>query len=163
MDKRLFAAIAASGFLFSITADAEAQMGTRPFSFDSSGRTGISTAGKQAIINQELFDATPNVLLKSEDGPLLGLLNGPGSTAIVTSPEGEILPSYRGRPVNRGLRAGEFNEFFLGSDSISPPPLSAGSTGETVDSWTATVVTGRPSGGYSSVDQWTSMVYLLDR
>jgi hypothetical protein len=151
---------AMGGSILSDTADA--QMGTRPFSFDTMSGAGMSIAGRQAIIEKELFGSTPNVLLKSDDGRLLGLHHGPGSTALVTSPEGEFLPSYRGRGVKRPLRAGEFNEYFRGSSGYSAPH-NVGSTTETIDSWTATVISGRPHPGYSSIEQWTSMVYLLER
>ena len=161
MNTWTFATLAVSASVL-FSANAEAQMSNRPYSFDASGRTGMSTAGRQAIINQELFGATPNVLLKSDDGRLLGLFHGPGSTAIVTSPSGEILPSYRGRRINRGLRAGEFNGFFADTGKHSTPPYEAAPTGETIDKWTATVLSGQPSGGYSSVDQWTSMTYYLN-
>ncbi len=162
MTKWTLATLAVSASLL-VTANAQAQMTNRPASFDGSGRTGMSIAGRQAIIQQELFGATPNVLLKRDDGRLLGLLHGPGSTAIVTSPSGEILPSHRGRRTNRDLRAEEFNGFFVNSRTSTTRPYDTAPTGETIAKWTATVISGHPIGGYSSVDQWTSMTYLLER
>jgi len=150
----LFAFFVSSG-------SASAQISNKPFDFGSSGGVGMSVAGKQAIMNQKLFGSTPSVLLKGPNGHLLGLANGPGSTAIVTSPSGELLPGYKGRGWSSGSwGAGTFNAFFAGargSDSLS---IASNSSGASVDSWTGQVLSGSSFGGSgSSVDQWTDMVY----
>ena len=45
-------------------ASAEAQLNNQPFSFGSGGGgIGMSTAGRQAILNQQLFGSTPDNIL----------------------------------------------------------------------------------------------------
>lgn len=148
--------------LFLLPVSAQAQMSSKPFSFNSpSGGAGMSIAGRQAIINQELFGLTPNVLLKSEDGRLLGLRKGPGNSAIVSSPSGEFLPGFRGRTLGIDFAAGTFNEFFV-ADGVHSGFITHSPTTATIDSWTGSVLQGGPvmaAGG--SVDQWTSMVSFL--
>lgn len=146
----------------------EAQMGSRPFAFrNSSDGLGMSRAGRQAIINRKLLGVTPDVLLKGPDGGLLGVQRGPGRTAIITSPGGEILPDYRGRGRNGRLGAGIFNAYFLGNPGGSYPQyIETSATRVAIDSWTSSVIYGGygepPGGGNSSVDQWTGMVYFLN-
>jgi hypothetical protein len=153
-------------FLLSITlilpSSAYAQLSNKPFSFGSVTKgVGMSTAGKQAIINRKLFGSTPNVLLKSPDGRLLGVSKGPGPNAIVTSPSGEIIPGYRGRRSFVSWGAGIHNPYFAGIGSGDTLTGLAGSSGSTIDSWTGQVISGVSAnyGSGNSVDQWTDMVY----
>ena len=155
-------------FLFAVLVlpnAATAQISNQPFSFGSpSTGVGMSVAGKQAIINKKLFGSTPSVLLKSDDGRLLGLSNGPGSLPIVTSPGGEILAGYRGRRSYFGgdaWSAGTFNAFFAGARNGDSSTVLASSSGASIDSWTGPVLSGSGSayGSGNSVDQWTDMVY----
>lgn len=143
-----------------------AQISNKPFSFGPvTNGVGMSTAGRQAILNRKLFGITPRVLLKSEDGRLLGVTKGPGPNAIVTSPSGEIIPGYRGRGLI-GTRNGEWgvgihNAYFAGFGRGDSSVGTPGTSGSTVDSWTSQVISGT-SAGYgagNSVDQWTDMVY----
>lgn len=146
--------------------DSEAQMGSKPFSFGtSSGGIGISIAGKQAIINKKLYGLTPKVLLRGGDGGLLTVQHGPGHSVIVTDSAGVILPGYRGRGFNEGSSAGFFNAYFSGyHDGSYPQYVEASATRLAIDSWTSSVIYGGPSSiGTSSVDQWTSMVYAMNR
>lgn len=148
-----------------VPVSARAQMSSKPFSFGSSaGGLGMSIAGRQAVLNQKLFDFTPNVLLKSEDGRLLGVRRGPGRSAIVTSPSGEFLPGYRGRSQSLGFGAGTFNSFFAGGENATVAFLEPTSSAATIDSWTGSVLQGGPVIATSGpVDQWTGMIYFLNR
>jgi len=144
---------------------AEAQMGSRPFAFrNSEGSVGISTAGRQAIIDRKLFGLTPDVLLRDLDGSLLSVQRGPGHSAIVTDSAGAILPGYRGRGFNDGSASGVFNAYFLGSsDGSYPQYLETSATRVAIDSWTSSVIYGQPTSlGNGSIDQWTTMVYLMN-
>ena len=80
-------------------ASAEAQQNNRPFSFGGgsfSGGSGISFAGRQAILNQQFFGAVPNQLVTGPGGSLLNVQRGPGGTAIVSTLGGAIIPQFRG-------------------------------------------------------------------
>jgi hypothetical protein len=135
-------------------------MSNKPFSFGSvTNGVGMSTAGRQAIINRKLFGITPSVLLKGPGGRLLGVTKGPGSNAIVTSPSGEIIPGYRGRRSLIPQGAGIHNAYFAGIGSGDSTTGLASSSGNSVDSWTSQVISGASYGSGNSVDQWTDMVY----
>ena len=138
---------------------AAAQMSNKPFSFKSGPSLGMSTAGRQAILNEQFFGSRPNVLLKSPDGRLLTLGKGSNGLAIVGTPSGELIPGYRGRqPLwSRDSFAGSFNSYFgrVGErlTTVNIP------TDDPVTSWTSQVFLGTSGGSASSVDQWTDMVY----
>ena len=153
-----------TSFLLSLTlilpSSAFAQMSNKPFSFGTVSKgVGMSTAGRQAIINRKLFGITPSVLLKSPDGRLLGVSKGPGPNAIVTSPSGEIIPGYRGRRSFVSWGAGIHNPYFAGIGAGDSSTGLASSSGNSVDSWTSQVISGASYGSGNSVDQWTDMVY----
>lgn len=168
---RLTVALTALGIIAFAGSESVAQIATKPYGHNSagSGSLGMSVAGKQAIINQELFGATPRVLLKSQDGRLLvGPVRGPGRSAIVFSPSGEILPGYRRdfRRGKRGLGVGAFNAFFVprgGSGRSSGYVPTAAPSDALVNTWTTRVVTdsGVGYGPATAVEQWTGAVYGL--
>ena len=163
--------VAVSLLGFPIT-PSSAQMSNRPFTFTPAGSSGvgISVAGQQAILNKELFDATPDVLLRSPDGRLLiGPVEGPGRSAIVFSPAGESLPGFRRdfRNGRTGLSAGTFNAFFIPRSTNQNRGFIPTSTpaNALVNTWTARVLsdTGVDYGPPSAVNFWTGAVYSLDQ
>lgn len=157
-------AVVAVGFALASIAPSSAQMSTQPFNFGSGG-IGMSAAGRAAIMNQQINGAMPEVLLKDQNGRLLGVGQGPDGIAVVTGSAGEPLAAYRGRSWKGGdtsLAAGVFNEFFVPGRKNEPPFATAATSGETVNAWTD-AVHGAPQGYGSSVDQWTAMTYYLDR
>ena len=163
MIRLLKVAVVAIAFTMLAPAASEAQISNKPFSFGAAG-PGMSDAGRQAIINQKILGATPQVLLKDELGRPLGVTNGPGGIAIVTGPAGEPLPGYRGRGwkgSDPAKGAGVFNAFFARGRQDGPPMTAAPTTGQTVDAWTNTVQYGGPSGNGSPIDQWVAMAYYL--
>ena len=159
-------------------APASAQLNNEPFSFDTpDGGIGMSTAARQAIINQQLFNATPDNIMRAADGSLLTITqnNRGGRVPIVTSASGEIIPQFRGRSLdlgglffeNVGTGSGDGGQLLLGFGS---------SSGITVTSWTFRLVAattgggGYPSfgGGYGygggsadAINTWTSQVFGL--
>jgi hypothetical protein len=139
-----------------VAAPAEAQLNNRPYSFKNSpdGGIGMSNGGRQAIINQKLFDLTPDNLHRDASGNLVDIVRGPGRSAIAfRHGTSESLPHYRGTSF-RGeydlMEAGIFNSFF--GPHYDVPYYGGGS--------------GIGYGGNSSsntIDSWTSFVAQLDR
>lgn len=168
---RLPSLVAVLGLLIAPSLPASAQMSNRPFAFNTGGNgsVGMSIAGRQAILGQELFGATPDVLLRSPDGRLLiGPVRGPGRSAIVFSPSGESLPGFRRdfRNGRVGLSAGDFNAFFIPrpSDRRTGHIATATPASALVNTWTARILsdTGVGYGPPSAVSVWTGAVYTLD-
>lgn len=155
--------------LGAFTSPAYAQMNNKPFSFKGTpdGGVGMSMGGRQAILNQEIFGATPKNMIRGADGQLLSLTVGEGRVAIVSN-EGNsgFLPGYKGssfRGDNPDMSYGVFNTFFSprNRDGISSSTLAALHTGSVISTWTARVATGSDSVSFlpsSSVDNWTAMV-----
>ena len=150
---------------------AQAQMSNRPFNFSSPGTAGlgISIAGQQAILNQHITGATPDVLLRDANGMLLDVVRGPERIAVVTGADGDVRPGFRRsfRTGSSGLRAGAFNSFFVADARRRYSPALYLFTAESnvpVDTWTTRVVTdGRIQ--YSAigpVNTWTGYVYGMD-
>lgn len=155
---------------------ANAQLNNKPFSFKGTpdGGVGISSAGKQAIINYENFNIKPGTILRGNGGALLNVTEGLGSSVIVT-PQGSstIIPSYSGTSWKgnneSAMSAGSFNAYFIsgadsgsGSSTILYSPYYASSS-DTVSTWTSRVATNGYPASYSPgsvVDKWTSMVFL---
>ena len=156
-------------------ASANAQLNNEPFSFDTpDGGVGMSTAARQAIINQQLFNATPDNIMRGADGSLLTITqnNRGGRVPIVTSASGEIIPQFRGRGLdlgglffeNVGDGSGDGGQLLLGFGS---------SSGITVTSWTFRLVAATTGGGYpsfsggygfgggsaNSINTWTAQVF----
>ncbi|HLO75483.1 MAG TPA: hypothetical protein VK196_03405 [Magnetospirillum sp.] len=71
-----------------------AQWNNQPYSYRSGGSAGISTAYRQAILDQQLTGNRPRALLRGEDGSLLSVLEK-DRQAFVAVPQ----PNY---VVNRG-------------------------------------------------------------
>lgn len=164
-----------SGFLIlmlmisAFSSVAEAQLNNRPFSFKTpSGGVGMSLGGKQAILNERIYDSTPRNLSRAPDGSLLDITKGPEGVALASVPGADnFIPSYRGtsfRGGNADMSVGVFNAYFTpqnsgggGADSYAHYHSSA-----VVSTWTGRVVSGGEPVSYlpgNSVDNWTSMVY----
>jgi len=146
---------------------AAAQLQNNPYSFKySPGGVGMSVGGRQAILNDKLFDARPNVMLRDDAGGLLTLQRGPGDTAIVSVPGGNTIPGYHGRDF-RGdngdsVGVGIFNAYFTPRrDRVGGAYAVQADSADLVNSWTLRVISGG-SAGYradSPVDTWTAMVF----
>lgn len=154
-----------------VASPAMAQLDNRPFQFRGSGDGGVgmSTAGRQAILNQELTGRTPDNLVR-RDGVLVDVVEGPGGEAIVRTPGGGAFrPSARPQGFRaRGASVGVFNSFFLRGSSGGYVPASY-RTSHSVTGWTAGVVSDGydvgPSGGTTSsvIAAWTRQVQFLQR
>jgi hypothetical protein len=147
--------------LFLVAAEASAQMNNKPFSFSNRGSSlGMSSAARQAILNQKLTGATPDNIMRGPGGALIEITKGPNNMAIATGQDGVVLQGYYGR---RGVLvggAGLFNPYFYGSSSgRSSYSIASRITGNAISGWTG-MVTGRPamSTSGSSIDAWTSLV-----
>ncbi len=146
---------------------AEAQMNNRPYSFkgSSGGGVGMSLGGRQAILNEEVFDATPDNLLRGPNGQLLDVIEGPGHSALPAfEGGGGFLPGYRGtsfRGGNSSMQAGVFNSFFASTNS-DDYSYTDYQTSAVMDSWISGISHGGYYGSGDSVSSWTSMVYTLD-
>jgi len=144
-----------------------AQFANKPFQFKNSsgGGIGMSIGGQQAILNQELFGATPRNLLRDRNGELLGIQSGPNRIPIVTAPGGQLIPGFRPsfRDDSPALSAGVFNAYFASGTNSSTAGLifSDSASGVTVETWTAGVVSDGlavPLGSLNPVTSWTSSI-----
>jgi hypothetical protein len=144
---------------------AEAQLNSRPFSFGSvvngpiagSGSAGMSMAGRQAIINEELTGARPRAILVDPSGNILSIERGPGNIAIARETPNSVIPQYRGSGLGFGF-------------SGSSPAYSGraytigGNYNPSIDIWVSMV-----GGGFSgmqpvsstsaTIDTWSSWVF----
>lgn len=123
---------------------AHAQLDNRPFSFKNApSGVGMSTGGRQAIINEKLFDATPDNLQRAPDGSLVDVTEGPGNSAI-TFRHGttSVIPGFKGssfRGDNDLMQVGVFNPYFAPDFNSTTLPGIAYShlyTNSTINSWT---------------------------
>jgi hypothetical protein len=170
---RLAVAALLGAFAMLSVASAEAQLNNKPFSFGTAdGGIGMSTAARQAIINQQLFGVTPDHIMKGADGSLLTITRNGDSdhVPVVTTASGEIIPQFRGRGLDlgglllegSGTGSGDGGQLLLGYGS---------SSGITVTSWTFRLVAATTGGGYpsfgggygfggsgQSVNTWTAQV-----
>ena len=148
-----------------------AQLNNQPFAFRGtpSGGLGMSIGGRQAILDNKIFGITPRNLVRGTSGILLDVTKGVGNTAIVNRQGGGVIPSYRGssyKGANSDMAFGVFNSFFSprqASSSSAAASLAATDSGSVVSTWTARIVSGGAPvsfSPYSSVDNWTSLVYM---
>jgi len=138
---------------------AHAQQNNRPFNFPSAGGMGISSAGKQAILNQQLTGVAPDNLARDSDGVLVEVERGPGGIPISKSSGGSavaVLAPRKRPPWSNGVD--QFNSFFVKFDGLAFRSEIGTTSGQMVDSWTGSVY-GLITVGGNSVDQWTGMVY----
>ena len=157
-----------AGLVVVPVADSIAQMSNQPYTFrNGSPSVGMSAGGKQAIINEKLYDATPRNLLHNSRGELLDVQEGPGQSAIIfRHGTNTTVPGYRTtfRDGRFDMSAGVFNTYFIPSSSGSSPGYaSIGQMhgGATASTWTARVITGGPVsylGLDNPVEVWTGQV-----
>jgi hypothetical protein len=143
-------------------ADASAQMNNKPYSFKGGSSVGMSSAARQAIINQKLTGATPDHIARGADGSLIEIAKGPGSNAIARGPDGVVITGYHGRGDAFDSAVGIFNPYFLGNSGQRSGSYTIASrlTGNAIAGWTG-MVTGGPvfmGGTGSSIDAWTSLI-----
>ena len=147
-----------------------AQMDNKPFSFNRRGgdEIGMSNGGRQAIIEEKIFDSTPDNLQRDSGGYLLDVTKGPGGSALVTRQSGAFIPGYSGtdfRDDNPLMRVGVFNPFFnpIYVNGHSYMDLQ---TASVLGSWIGNVSAGVPFPYYDSantINSWTVFVNSLDR
>lgn len=142
-----------------------AQFNNKPFSFNTpSGSPGMSAAGKQAILNNEISGIRPDNLLRATDGSLLSVRKGKGGVPIVSYEGGSVIPSFRGssfRGDNESWSAGVFNSFFEAHESdLRAPSYAQIHTGAVISTWTGRIASDMPVSYMpaNSVDSWTGMV-----
>lgn len=156
-------------------ADGMAQMNNKPFQFNNgTGGIGMSTAGKQVIINEKIFGQTPDNMIRSLDGNLLSVEKTKGGS-VITRYQGtnDIIPAYKGigfEGNNQAMRVGVFNSFFTqdtgnSSGYSSHSPLFSYAT---INTWTGRVANDGTfmeqaySGwGNDAIDAWTGQVLTL--
>ncbi len=153
-------------------ATAQAQLNNRPFSFNTpSGSVGMSLGGRQAIINDKLFNVHPDNLVRGTGGVLVDVAKGPGNSAITFRyGTGESIPGFRGtsfRGDNTDMAAGVFNAYFSPSAGKSSGLNTYAHihTGATVSTWTARITSGGVPVSYlgaaNPVDAWTGQVHSM--
>lgn len=153
-------AVAMSLSLSLFGADASAQMNNKPFSFKGGSSLGMSSAARQAIINQKLTGATPDHIMRGAGGSLIEIAKGPGSTAIATGADGVVLTGYHGRGGAFDGGVGIFNPYFLGNSGQRSGSVTFASrlTSNAIAGWTSMVTGGAVNFGGSSIDAWTSLI-----
>lgn len=141
----------------------------KPFSFrGSNGGVGMSTGGKQAILNDKIFDSRPENMVRAPDGELLSVQKGAGDSAFVSYPgTGQFIPQYKGESYKGDgfeMGVGIFNGFFL------PIGKNVGffypeNSSTAISTWTARVISGGIpvfyQGDNDSVETWTGNVFML--
>lgn len=160
-----------AGALLMTSQPAMSQMDNRPFQFRQSGGLGMSTGGRQAILQEKLRNQRPDNLVR-RNGVLVDVVEGPGGAAIVQNQGAAFVPNARrGGFRADGAAVGVFNPFFRngggGSSGASPaiPAMYHSSTALT--GWTHAVASEShmpsvASNATSSViAAWTQQVYLL--
>lgn len=169
-------AIIAAAMISAVTAGtAYAQLDNKPYSFKNSpgGGVGMSVGGRQAIINEKLFDSTPHNLQRGPDGSLVDVTEGPGKSAIIfRNGTTSVIPGFSGtsfRGQNALMQVGVFNPYFASDfNSTSLPGIAYSQfyTTSAINSWTGSVSSQAllfsPNGG-SPVDKWTIFVHSMDR
>lgn len=168
-------ALAIGAATVAVIGQAGAQMNNKPFTFNNSpsGGVGMSQGGRQAIINEELFDSTPENLQRGRDGRLVDVVEGPGNSAI-TFQHGTAasIPGFKGtgfRGDNELMNAGVFNAYFGPRHSATRFGGSSYAqfhSGAMVSSWTTNVVSGvglPPYYGNNPVDSWTVFINSLNK
>lgn len=156
---QLHTLLIAAAMTGAVGSTAHAQFNDRPFSFSAPApEVGMSTAGRQAIVNRELRGVSPDTMIRGPRGQLLEVERGPEGLAVVRRPYGDRFIPRTGRRSSAGARAGEFNSFFVRFDGLSYRSQIGTPSGATIAGWTGNV-SGYVTRGGNSVDQWTSMVY----
>jgi hypothetical protein len=149
--------------LMLMAAEASAQMNNKPFSFSNGGgggsSLGMSAAGRQAILNQQLTGATPDNIMRGPGGALIEITSGPNNMAIATGQDGVVLQGYHGRSGLLTGGAGLFNPYFYANtDRGTAYAVASQFTSNAIAGWTS-MVSGRPvTTGGSSIDAWTSLI-----
>jgi hypothetical protein len=141
-------------------ADGSAQMNNKPFSFKGGSSLGMSSAARQAIINQKLTGVTPDHIARGVDGGLIEIARGPGSNAVARGADGVVLTGYHGRGDAFDGAVGIFNPYFLGNSGQRNGTITFASrlTGNAIAGWTSMVTGGPVSFSGSSIDAWTSLI-----
>lgn len=170
MNHKILRTLALAGFLLAVPDAAFAQMNNRPYSFRLSpgGGVGMSIGGQQAILNDKLLGVQPKNLVRDQNGYLLDITKGPGSSAIVSSfGTGAPIPGFHGRSYtgdNPMMAVGVFNNYFIPSAAGSGCCSSQEKSGTVINTWTARVVSGGIGVSYNNdslVDVWTGQVFSL--
>jgi len=144
-----------------------AQMNNRPFSFDSSGGIGMSSGGREAILNDDVFGSRPRNLIRDNSGALLSLTKGPGGAAIAGIPGTDVfLPGYRGRSFRVGntlIRVGVNNGYLAPQESqiVVPNYYTQNSSNTVINTWTSRVIYDGMTLSYDSIDVWTGQALSL--
>lgn len=165
---RVLAVFAMAAFAASISVPADAQLlSNRPFAFKNriGGGVGMSIGGRQAILNEELFGATPDNLVRGPVGELLDVTEAGRGAAVVNVPGSSFIPGFRGADFRRGtvgMSVGAFNSFFVpkADGTLAIFPFESSSS-DTVNTWTGRVIsgTGVSFRAGNPVDVWTSLVF----
>jgi len=111
---RLFASAAALVLGTGLAGAAMAQSGglnNQPYSFGGRG-LGMSAAGKQAILSNQVLGIRPENLLIGPGGVLLYAEPGPSGSAIVYDWYSVPVPGYRGRGWNGGAYSASSGRLF---------------------------------------------------
>lgn len=147
-----------------------AQLNNKPYNFSSrsGGGLGMSNAGRQAIINEELFGSTPRQIVVDPAGNIADLTEGPGRSALISRQgTGSFLPGYKGTSYKGSFEdqmgVGVFNNFFAPNTSKSSGVnFSSHHSGALINTWTGRVVSGGAPVTYrpqNSIDSWTGIVF----
>jgi hypothetical protein len=167
--KMLLAVVAGFCAMF-LQQPAQAQLSSEPFSFDNDGTSGLgmSNAGRQAILNKELFGVTPDHMAIGPGDVLIEITQGPGRAALANLPDGTFLPGYKGAGLELGglsvfydapTRIGGYAGFVIHGNSQAV--INAWTFGVLIGAYEDTALANHPaytSYNTSSVDSWVAQV-----
>lgn len=175
MSRKIIAIGSVVAITLTVMGTAGAQMNNKPFSFRNSptGGPGMSQGGKQAIIDEKLFDITPENLQRGSDGTLVDVTEGPGKSVIVFQHgTSSSIPGFHGtsfRGDNDLMQVGVFNAYFgpAGIERFAGYSYDELMTASMINSWTMNITSGNGLAPYygngGSVDSWTRFVNTLNR
>lgn len=163
--------VAAACIMVSAPHTASAQLNNKPFSFSrSTDGIGMSQGGRQAILNDKIFNTRPDNLIRGNGGLLLDVTEGPGKSATVFFlGTNTVIPGYHGTSYkgdnNPMMEAGVFNSFFVPSSGSSiVSGFGAEISAAVVNTWTSRVISGGAPMSYNNgslVDIWTGQVFAM--
>lgn len=148
------------------------QFNNKPFQFKSSddGGVGMSAAAKQAILQKEIYNITPDNLVRSPGKEYVVIDQGAGNFVLARRVGSTVfLTDFKGtsfRDNNPDMAAGVFNSYFSadGVNSYGPVYVSIQS-GETITTWTTRVAYDGLGNGYiglgEPIDVWTAQASSL--
>lgn len=143
----------------------------QPFAFGSviggsingSTSTGMSAAGREAILNEKLFGSRPSNLIVGPNGALLNVSEGPGGIAVVSERSSPVVPQVRGSFTSQfggiGLQSFGGSSSLTGSGLLNASALTTAAISGWIDFVQGRRSTPASASTRNTIDSWTSQVF----